>query len=77
MDDKQQDDGLIPVEQAAADLGISLPRFLGYCMDRRPWMPISDGKLVQADSLDGLRKHLLCNNPPPNRGADHSSEVAP
>jgi hypothetical protein len=48
----------ITVSEAAARLGISRERLIGYCMDRRPWMPISDGALVRADSLEGLRKYL-------------------
>jgi hypothetical protein len=55
---------LITVDEAAARCGINKLRFLGYCMDRRPWMPRSDGRLVYADSLTELQKYLA---------ADHSS----
>jgi hypothetical protein len=60
----------ILVEVAAESLGISLKRFLGYCADRRYWMPKSDGVWVYPTSLEGLREYL-------KRTADHASEVQP
>lgn len=50
-----RDDELIPLEDAARELGIEPKRLLGYCMDPRPWMPISDGRLVYRWSLAAIR----------------------
>jgi hypothetical protein len=53
----------IRVEDAAAQLGIPLANFLGYCMDRRHWMPRSDGQWVYPSSLQGLREYLAHRAP--------------
>lgn len=49
---------LIPLEDAARELGIEPKRLLGYCMDPRPWMPISDGRLVYRWSLKAVRERV-------------------
>jgi hypothetical protein len=61
----------IRVEDAAAQIGIPLANFLGYCMDRRHWMPRSDGTWVYPSSLQGLREYLAHRTP------FHSSGVSP
>lgn len=55
------------LEDAARELGIEPKRLLGYCMDPRPWMPISDGRMVYRWSLAGVRERV----------ADTSAAVLP
>jgi hypothetical protein len=62
----------ISIEEAAAQLGISVKRLLGYCISARPWFPISDGRWVYPSSLAAVRAKVEAD-----RAADHSSGGAP
>jgi hypothetical protein len=53
-----QDEATVPIEQAAEELGIEVKRLRGYCLDRRPWMPIGDGVRVYPSSLASVRRRL-------------------
>ena len=56
MDDRQHD--LVPLEDAARELGIEVKRLRGYMLDPRPWMPIGDGQRVYRWSLAHVRDRL-------------------
>ena len=60
-------DDLIPYERAAALIGVSPKRLLGYLMRNKVGDPISDGKDVYGWSCKTLAERL----------ADHSSVVQP
>ena len=65
----RRSDDLIPIEQAAADLGIEPKRLRGFVLRNGLADPIGDMVHVYGWSLATLRERL--------RAADHASEVQP
>ena len=52
------DVGMIPVEQAAAQLGITVPRLLGFIARNGVTDPVGDHEWVYEDTLASLKKRL-------------------
>jgi hypothetical protein len=59
MQDRRRDIAdLVPVEEAAGALGMDPKRFLGFCMSRKAYHPISDGREVYGWSCKTLAERL-------------------
>jgi ribosome-binding protein aMBF1 (putative translation factor) len=54
--------GLVPVDQAAQELGIDPRRFLGYCLRNKVGDPISDGREVYGWSCKTLAERLAVHS---------------
>jgi len=50
--------GLIPIETAAAELGIEVKRLRGYMFRNKVGDPIGDGNQVYRWSLETIRKRI-------------------